>query len=218
MKVYCISGLGADHRAFSKLRFPAGYTVIHLPWIQPLNKEALVHYSHRMAETINPREPHILCGLSMGGMVASCIAASYSPALTILISSIPVSSSLPPVYRRAGKLQLHRLLPISVFTSAALFKRYLTGESAVDKSLIRQMIKDTDEQFIRWAFQAILDWRFSVVPSPLLHIHGTNDGILPGKLTHPTHWIKGGDHLMVLSRAAEINAVLHDELCRRFPA
>lgn len=212
MKVYCISGLGADQRVFSRLHFPPGFEMVHLPWIPPHSGEGLTAYSLRMAQAIDKNEPHILCGLSMGGMVASCIAAVHPPLLTLLISSIPVSAGLPPYYRIAGFLQLHRILPISFFTAAALFKRYLTGETPGDKALIRQMIRDTDHAFIRWGFQAVLDWKFSHVPSPLLHIHGTRDAILPVKYTGPTHLIQGGDHLMILSRAQEINALIRLEL------
>jgi pimeloyl-ACP methyl ester carboxylesterase len=215
MKVYCISGLGADRRVFSKLRFPQQYQVVHLSWIEPEKEEELETYAMRMAEKIDRGEPFILCGLSMGGMVASCIAARLRPTLTILLSSIPVSSELPQIYRLAGTLQLHRILPISFFTSAAMFKRYLTGETPADKALIRQMIRDTDEVFIRWAFSAVLRWKFSQRPEPLIHIHGTRDGILPVRHTRPTHFIKGGDHLMVLSRAEEINLLLEKLLDER---
>lgn len=215
MKVYCISGLGADRRVFSKLRFPQPFEMVHLPWITPKKGEELETYAGRMAAKIDLGEPYILCGLSMGGMVASCIAARYRPALTILLSSIPVSSDLPPIYRLAGALQLHRLLPISLFTSAAMFKRYLTGETPADKALIRQMIRDTDEVFIRWAFCAVLRWKFFQRPEPLIHIHGTRDGILPVRHTRPTHLIQGGDHLMVLSRAEEINVLLEKLLDER---
>lgn len=218
MKVYCISGLGADHRAFSKVRFPPGYTVVHLPWIKPGADESLIHYAQRMAGSIDRNEPHLLCGLSMGGMVASCIAAVQQPALTILISSIPVSASLPPLYRIAGFFQLHRLLPISFFTSAAFFKRYFTGETQGDKALLRQMIRETDPSFIRWAFRAILAWKFTTVPKKLMHIHGTKDGILPAKYTRPTHWIRGGDHLMILSRAEEINELIRTDLMKYLPS
>jgi pimeloyl-ACP methyl ester carboxylesterase len=77
-----------------------------------------------------------------------------------------------------------------------------------DREMLRNMIRHSDPQFIRWAIRAVLHWRHTPVPQNIFHIHGTNDEILPLRYTHPTHLLKGGGHLMVMNRAKEINAIL----------
>jgi pimeloyl-ACP methyl ester carboxylesterase len=211
MKVYFIAGLGADRRIFHHVQLPQGFEMVHLDWIKPLPGESLHSYALRLAEGIDTNEPFALAGLSMGGMIAVEIARHHKPALTILLSSIPCSGHLPFYYRLAGKLQLHKLVPISFFKSASFLKRFFTTETNADKLLIRRLIQETDNHFIRWAIGAILGWDCSTCPSPYVHIHGKRDYILPARFTKPGHFLKGG-HMMVLTQAAEVNAILEKEL------
>lgn len=211
-KVYFISGLGADHRVFKYLQLPAGVEAIYLHWIQPEAGESLPSYARRLAAKIDTSEPFALVGLSFGGMLASEIAKSCQPVQTILIASIPVSADLPRYYRAAGRLQLHRLVPIGFVKLMARSKRLLTRESGDDKKLLWQIIDDSDPHFIRWALGAILQWENEKPPVPLLHIHGTRDEVLPARYTHPTHIIEKGGHLVVMTRPAVINKILQEAL------
>ena len=64
MKIYQVSGLGANQNAFKYLKFDAEHEVIYLPWLQPESHETLEHYAQRMAENIQTDEDFILMGLS----------------------------------------------------------------------------------------------------------------------------------------------------------
>jgi hypothetical protein len=89
-----------------------------------------------------------------------------------------------------------------------LLKRLFAPETTEEKAMLRGMIRDCDPGFIRWALHAIISWENKQVPERLFHIHGKRDGILPISFAKPTHLIKGGGHLMILNRAAEINRIL----------
>lgn len=208
MKAYFISGMAADSGAFSKIRLPAQYEPMYLDWLPPYKGEALSAYALRLGSTIDIAEPFILIGLSMGGMLAVEITKSHRPRQLILISSIPYSRQLPPYFRWAGKLGLHRLIPVTLIKQAAMLKRSFTGESPEDKSYLRKAIRESDPQFIRWAMKAVLQWRNDDPVEPYTHIHGSRDEILPLRYTRPTHVIRGGRHLMVLSHAGAINDIL----------
>ncbi len=212
MKVYFISGLGADCRIFTHIRLPEGFEKVDLNWISPKKDESLSDYSMRMSENINTSEKFVLIGLSMGGMIASEIAGKYSPAATILVSSVPSSSELPKMYKAMNSLQLHRLLPISVIKSATILKRLFTAERKEDKSLLRRIIRDTDPQFIRWGLNAIPQWKYTSDQSGFCHIHGGKDAILPIKYTKPTHTIASGTHMLILTNAEEVNKILEETL------
>jgi pimeloyl-ACP methyl ester carboxylesterase len=212
MKVYFISGLAADKRVFKHIRLPDGFEIIHLDWITPRKKESLEAYSLRLAENIQTGEPFVLVGLSMGGMIASEIAKKYTPSATILLSSIPAHRYLPTHLKLVGKLRLHKLMPVAVVKSAAIMKRLFTAETPDDKITLKQIIRDSDTAFIRWAMDAILKWKNEDIPQPLYHLHGTRDEVLPVKYTRPTHIIKKGGHLMVMNRATEVNHFLAETL------
>jgi pimeloyl-ACP methyl ester carboxylesterase len=217
MNVYFISGLAADRRVFKHIRLPNGFTMIHLDWIPALKGETLVNYASRLATPINRSEPFILVGLSMGGMVATEIAKQYSPTATILLSSIATHQHLPTHLKLAGKLKLHRIVPVKLVKNAAILKRFFTTETPDDKTTLKQIIRESDSRFIYWAMDAILKWRNEEVPQPLFHLHGTRDEILPIKYTKPTHVIPKAGHLMVMNRASQVNEFLTGILKRYQP-
>ena len=212
MKVYFVSGLAADSRVFKNIQLPAHCEPVFLEWIDPQKKESLKNYALRLAESIDASEPFAIIGLSMGGMITSEIAHQYKPAFTILISSVPSSKQLPFYFKAAGKLSLHKLVPVALVKSAAKHKRLFTTETNEDKEILRSIIKESDDKFIYWAMNAILKWKSEAMLSSYIHIHGTKDEVLPIRFTKPTHIISKGGHLMVMNRAREINAILKEVL------
>jgi len=212
MKVYFISGLGADSRVFHHIRLTDEHEMIHLHWIDPVAGETLGSYAARLAEKIDTTEPYALVGLSMGGMIAAEISHRYKPVSTILISSIPCSQHLPAFFKWAGKMKLHKVVPASLFKASSLAKRSFTNESKDDKILLKQIIRESDNKFIQWAMGAVITWDMKQVPSSYIHIHGTSDELLPVKFTHPTHYINKGGHLMIMNRADEVNRIINNVL------
>ena len=212
MKVYFISGLGADSRVFKHIHLPPGFHPVYLEWIKPLNRESLASYALRLSAGINPAEPFALVGLSLGGMIATEMAKLYVPEQVIIISSVPSVLSLPRYYLIGGRLNLHKIIPVSFFKKASFIKRFFTAETSGDKKLIREMIQHCDTEFIRWGMQAIVTWKNTDIPKRLIHIHGSQDFILPKRFAKATHVISRGGHLMVMTHAAEINAILEKTL------
>ena len=208
MKAYFISGLAAGKDIFKYIVLPERYTPIYIDWITPLPGESLNDYAIRLINKIDRTEPFLLIGLSMGGMLAVEMAKHSSPEQVIIISSIPSSAHLPGYYRKMAGIGLHQFIPIAFFQFASIIKRFFTKESPEDKKNLKEMIRHSDPVFIKWALLAVLNWENDNIPNNLIHIHGTSDGVLPGHLTNPTHFIKGGGHLMVMTRANEINEIL----------
>jgi len=208
VKVYFISGLAATGNIFRNIKLPQYCEAVYLDWIPPEKNESLPQYALRLSQKIDTSKPFSLMGLSFGGMLAVEIAKVLNPSCLILISSIPSFQHLPYYYKWAGKLRLHKIIPVSFIRSASVLKRFFTTETKEEKKMLKAMITNSDAHFIRWAINAILTWKNTEIPKNVLHIHGTKDGILPMRFTKPTHNIKKGGHLLVLSRAEEINKIL----------
>ncbi|MBC7851692.1 MAG: alpha/beta hydrolase [Chitinophagaceae bacterium] len=153
-----------------------------------------------------------MVGVSMGGMVATEIATRLNPAQTVLISSVPSSSQIPFYFKWASKFNLQQLVPVSLFKSASILKRFFTTETPEDKIILKQLIRESDPVFVKWAMDAILKWDGPGSLINYVHIHGTRDELLPLRFTKPTHKIAKGGHLMVLNRADEINQILSEVL------
>ncbi len=158
MKVYFISGLAADSRVFKHIKLPDEHEMVPLDWIEPGKNESLQQYAHRLAEKIDASREFALVGLSMGGMMAAEIAKLHKPVITILLSSVPSNTHLPFYFKWAYRFRLHKLVPVALLKSASILKRGLTPDSPEDKEVLKQVIKDSDPRFIKWAMQAILSW------------------------------------------------------------
>jgi pimeloyl-ACP methyl ester carboxylesterase len=209
MTVYFVSGLGADARVFNHVSLPAGVQMKHLHWLEPLANESLASYAKRMASAINDQEPFALVGLSMGGMIVQEIARWIQPQCVFLISSVRSATELPLYMHWAGKARIPEIIPISWLKTASFVKRFFTTESEQDKTLMRAVVSDSDPTFIRWALRAVLDWRHpGHVGSPIYHIHGSRDLLLPMRLTQPDTVLKGAGHMLVLTHASDVNAWL----------
>jgi pimeloyl-ACP methyl ester carboxylesterase len=212
VKVYFISGMGADHRAFSYITLPKGFEAIHISWIKPDKKEPLAAYALRLAGAIRTSEPFILVGLSMGGMMAVEIAKKFPPVCTVLISSISLSGQLPLYYRLAGKLKANFLLSPALLKRLAGLKKALTRRPSPASKLVSDMFRACDNEFFKWATCAVPGWDNHQVPQPLYHIHGKRDRVLPIRLTHPTQAVARAGHMLVMSHPAIVNAFLAEVL------
>ncbi|MES1219581.1 MAG: alpha/beta hydrolase [Bacteroidota bacterium] len=212
MKAYFISGLGADKKAFHKLKLPAGYEPVYLDWIPPLPDESMKGYAGRFSSTINESENFILIGLSFGGMMATEIATIKKPRKIILISSVAVSDELPWYFKLAGKIGIQKIVPPDFYKKVTLLNHFMGTKSKEDKVMVLTFVKQTDPEFIKWSINSILQWKQHERSENIIHIHGSNDRLLPLRYTHADHVIQNGRHLMVLNKAGEINKILEDVL------
>ncbi len=215
MNVYFISGLGADKTVFQKIKIPAHCTAHHIEWITPLPYEPLTSYANRLTVQMNTEVPFAIVGVSFGGMLATEMYKMLKPHKTIIISSIWSQSQLPAYLKATGKIKLHYIIPAWFYTHANAVTLWLFGARTADeKQLLKTIFKNTDVSFMRWAFTAIGNWQspYTKKPSGIVHIHGTNDRILPMGSMTPDVALKGGEHLMVYSKADEISLLLNNVL------
>jgi hypothetical protein len=131
-----------------------------------------------------------------------------TPRQLILIATVPHHSHLPYYYKKAFNLGVHRLATPGLIKKFVYFKRFFTSESPEDKRIIKQMARDMDHNFIRWAVDAIMQWDAGDELVECVHIHGTHDEIFPHRFTRPSVSIPKAGHLMIFNRAADINNAL----------
>ena len=212
MKAYFISGLGADKKAFQKIKLPAAYDPVFLDWIPPHKNESLGNYARRFSSLIKNDDAFILIGLSFGGMLACEIARLRNPMKTIIISSIASSAELPWYFKRAGRIGLHKAVPIKLMKAGTIFKNLMGAASKEDKAIITNYAKSADPDLVRWSLHAIFNWDHPERSPGIVHVHGSNDRTLPLKYTRPDFVIKGGGHLMVFNKADEVNKILGEVL------
>jgi len=215
VNAYFISGLGADRKAFEKIKLPDPYIIKHIDWKSPLDYESLRDYCIRMASEIDIASPFVLIGLSFGGIVVTEISKLFNPVKSIIISSVSLSSQLPWYFKAIGRLGLHRLVPTGFLKRQNFLTFFAFGaKTKEEKELLRHILKTVDEKYLSWAIHAILTWRNKERPASIFHIHGTNDRMLPIRYIQPDMKVQNGSHLMVLSKADTINEILKSELAK----
>lgn len=206
-KVYIFSGLGADYRAFQKIDFN-NLIVEHITWIEPYKAESIENYANRISSKITDENP-ILIGLSFGGILLLEIAKIKTSKRIILIASAKTKYELPKIYHLFGKLGLIRILPFSILTKPNQFLYWLFGiKSDEEKAIMKDILKDTDINFLKWAIKEISNWKNIEVPKNIIHIHGNKDRIIPIKNINFNYEIQNGGHLMTLNKSKEIEEIL----------
>ena len=207
--VYFISGVGADWRMFQFLKLPEDQPYRHVEWLSPLNlDEPIQSYAERIRQQIQDPYP-ILIGLSFGGVVAIELAKIMPVRKLIIISSLATHHGVPPLYRLLGQLQLHKSTPFWLMRSSHPLGTWFFGaRTPFEKRLLKDVILSTDEKYLRWALGQLFMWRQESPLPGLVHLHGTNDKVLPLRDRPGLIKIQGGEHLMVLHQADEISVKL----------
>jgi len=206
-KIYFISGLGADKRVFSFLNL-SFCEPIFIDWITPLKKESLESYALRLRKNIPDIEP-IVIGISFGGMLATEMAKADNGIKSIIIASNKTCDELPKLFRIGKYFPIYKWIPNHLLKQIALSFRWMFGAKGKEqKKLLRQIIIDTDTEFLKWAITAILNWENKQVPKNLIHIHGTLDKLLPYRLVKADYKIDEGSHVMPMDKPEEISDLL----------
>ncbi|MEO6681766.1 MAG: alpha/beta hydrolase [Ginsengibacter sp.] len=209
--IYCISGLGADERVFSRLNFGNNH-VTFLHWETPDKNESLLQYTKRFIDKIDKPSP-ILVGLSFGGIISIEIAKQINTEKVIMISSIQTQKEMPLIFKLTGKTRLNKILPLKPFSFLEPFENYNLGvKNEEEKILVREYRKNINQTFMNWSIDQIVNWQNKEKIPNLTHIHGSEDHIFPLKYVNPDFIIKGGGHFMIMNRAQEINKILEKEI------
>jgi pimeloyl-ACP methyl ester carboxylesterase len=213
MKIYFLSGLGADETVFYGLHLP-GVERMYLNWMEPLPDESMENYAKRMADRITDPHP-IIIGLSFGGMMAMEIAKLIPVQQLILISSAKTARELPPYFRACRYVPLHKVLPLqSVANSDKLMGFFFGVRTHAQKEQLKKIIRNTTQGFNQWAINALVNWENDRVNAPVFHIHGNADRLLPLSFVQADIIIEGGNHFMIMLKAKEISAHIQQVLLK----
>lgn len=204
---YLIPGLGADERVFQFLRLQGEVHVLR--WLPPQTpNEPLPHYAVRLAAAVPVAQACWLVGVSFGGILALEVAQLRPLARVVLISSFVAPCELPWPGRLARATGLHHLLPPQLLPRLPRVAQwFFSVKTRRDYQLLKQILRDTDPNFTRWAIAQLVQWP-GRPNTPVVRIHGTEDRLLPHGAACSQHQLPGG-HLIIISRAADISRLLN---------
>jgi pimeloyl-ACP methyl ester carboxylesterase len=204
-EIYLVSGLGADERVFEYLDLQP-YKRTCLQWIRANEDETLEQYAARLCEQIKVENP-VLIGVSFGGMIAVEIGKLIKTEKIILISSVKTKEDIPLHYRVMGAVNFNKLMPMGRMKDLYGIIAWLFGVSSKEeRQLLEDILNSTDERFVHWAIDHIINWENKILLPNAVLIHGTSDRLLSGST--PDYSIKDGGHFMIVNRCEEISAII----------
>ncbi|HMT27879.1 MAG TPA: alpha/beta hydrolase [Bacteroidia bacterium] len=210
-ELYIFSGLGADERVFHRLDF-TGFAPNFIKWNIPHKNENIQDYASRLISQIKSENP-VLIGLSFGGMMAIEIAKQIKTEKVILIASAKTRSEIPFYFRLAGRMGIHKLVPVQAYKRPHILAPWIFGSNSIDENqLLKQILLDTDPLFLKWAIHQVVTWRNQTILENIFHIHGSHDKLLPLRYVKSNIIIPEGGHLITLNKFEDINRILKEEI------
>ena len=212
MKIYAISGLGANHIAFEKLIFPPNYQLEYIPWELPLEGEKLASYAIRLARNMDAEQEFGLLGLSFGGIVAQEIAQIKRPKFLLLFNTIKAHNEKPYWMRLNQRIPLYKFFPHSLLnhttllcTISKLMRTINPQRPDIDALYVLR-----DNRYTRWAIREIIFWDNNTrqFNFPIYHFHGTWDYLFPVSNIQNVIPIHRGGHLAIYEKADLVNDIL----------
>ena len=203
--IYCIPGLGLDHRVFSKLKIQNA-ELKFLDFIEPLENEKISDYAKRISTPIE-EDNFSLLGMSLGGILAVEISRIRKVDHLFLISTIKNKSEMPSFFKYMDKLPTKSKTASKLAVDASVaFKPYYDKSDAEGNILFEKMIHAASVTFLAWGLKEIAHWQFDEeLNCSFYHLHGTADLIFPIKNIDKAETVKGATHYMIYNNAEELS-------------
>jgi len=211
MKLYIISGLGADISVFEYINFPPDMELHFIDWLVPEQDEEFDHYVNRMAESINPDEDFCLLGYSFGGIIVQEIHKKIPAKKVLILGSIKSSQGKSKLMKLGRNLKIHKIISTSAFNENSFqFYAFIRHLFDPKNPKVLKYFKVRNPYYIKWSIEKILDWDAKENPE-IIQISADKDIVFPIKNSNPNYVIKGGTHLCLVTKAKEISAILEKE-------
>jgi hypothetical protein len=208
MKIYVISGLGADYKVLERLVFPEQHEVVFINWLVPKRDEEFADYVNRMAEFVDDSEPFYLLGYSFGGIMVQEINRLKTAVKTVILGSIKSHKEKSRLIKMGEMTRIPKYLPVNLFNLKTLetysvFRKFFDPKNPK----VIQYFRFTDPYYLKWSIQRISEWKFEP-QNNVIQILGDRDIVFPIKNSKPDYIIKGGTHLFPATRSKEVSNLL----------
>jgi pimeloyl-ACP methyl ester carboxylesterase len=209
--VYFMPGLAASSAIFERIELSDEVFEMHLlEWEIPLPKESLTEYAKRIADKITHEMP-VLVGVSFGGILVQEMAKHINARKVIIISSVRSNTEFPRRLKIAKTTKAYKLIPMSLILNIENLAKFSFGEKINQRiKLYEKFLSVRDIGYLEWAVEKVILWDREVIDESVVHIHGDLDDVFPIKYIANCTIVKGGTHIMILSKYKWLNENLPD--------
>ena len=199
-------GLAANSLIFENIKLPESTFEIHLlDWEIPLGNETLSSYAERMAKLVK-HEKVVLVGVSFGGVLVQEMARFLDLRKLIIISSIKSNLELPFPMKIAKTTKAYKLVPTSLFQNMESLVKLSFGSVVKQRlKLYQKYMSMREKEYLDWAIEQMVLWDRKEADKNVIHIHGDADAVFPIKNIQDCIVVKGGTHIMILTKYKWLN-------------
>ncbi|NIF06814.1 alpha/beta hydrolase [Chryseobacterium sp. Tr-659] len=210
MKIYIVSGLGADFTVLERIEFPKNFELVFIDWLIPMKNESFPAYVERMAEKVDDSEPFCLLGYSFGGIIVQEINRLKPAEKIVILGSIKSDKEKSRFIKTGEVTKIPRILPVGLFNDKAA-NVYAVVRKLFDPKNPRllQYFKVKDPYYLKWSVEKVAEWKFEENPK-VIQILGDKDIVFPIRYSKPDYVIKGGTHLFPATKHKEISKILNE--------
>lgn len=207
--VYFMPGLAASSSIFERIALPLDiFEMILLEWELPLNNESLSEYAERISKKVTHKNP-VLIGVSFGGILVQEMAEFLEVRKTIIISSVKSNLEFPTAFKVAKTTKAYKLLPTNLISNIENLVKFSFGDKVKKRfELYKKFLSVRDKNYLDWAIEKIILWDRTEIVKNVTHIHGDTDEVFPIKNIDKCIVVKGGTHIMILSKFKWFNSNL----------
>jgi alpha/beta superfamily hydrolase len=158
-----------------------------------------------MSKKITAPNP-VLIGVSFGGILVQEMAAFLNPMKVIIISSVKSNAEFPRRMKIAKTTKAYKLIPTSIFSNIEKLSAFSFGKSIGQRlKLYERYLSVRDVHYLDWAIERVLLWDRTRVDPNVIHIHGDADEVFPLHYIKNCIVVKGGTHVLILSKYKWLN-------------
>jgi pimeloyl-ACP methyl ester carboxylesterase len=207
--VYFMPGLAANASIFERIALPEEqFESYFMKWEIPFDEETLTEYAQRISKKIVHKNP-VLIGVSFGGIVVQEMAQFLNPKKIIIISSVKSNLEFPTAFKLAKTTKAYKFIPTSLIANIDNLAQFTFGEKAKQRfELYQKFLSVRDKKYLDWSIEKIILWDRKKANPNVVHIHGDADEVFPIKYIKNCKVIKGGTHIMILSKYKWFNVNL----------
>jgi len=208
MKIYVVSGLGADFKVLEKIHFPEQHEIIFIDWLIPYQDEEFSQYVIRMAENIDVSEPFFLLGYSFGGIMVQEINKLKPAQKIVILGSIKSDKEKSRLIKAGEITKIPKILPVKFFNERTtnvygVVRKFFDSQNP----RVLEYFRVKDPYYLKWSIEKISDWKFDENPD-VIQILGDRDIVFPIKNSKPNYIVKGGTHLFPATKFREVSKIL----------
>lgn len=200
-------GLAASPTIFERIQLPTDLFEMHLlEWEIPFEQESLQAYAKRMAQKVT-HENVVLVGVSFGGILVQEMKAFLQPKKVIIISSVKANTEFPRRFKIAKTTKAYKLIPTQLFENIESLMKFSFGSSIIKQRLVlyEKFLAVRNKHYLDWSIEQIINWERKDIDPEIIHIHGDADEVFPPKYIKEFIPVKGGTHIMILTKYKWLN-------------